>query len=90
MIIIIIIIIIIITIIIIFIYSLQFSTSALADGLSLGSEWQQVPQVSMTLLSTWPFWIMLLFGWSSLVLQLPSPPVPLIIISLLYQNTNQN
>ena len=48
---IIIIVIIIIIIIIIIIYSLQFFTSALADGLSLEFEWQKSPQVSRTLLS---------------------------------------
>ena len=33
----------------------------------------------------WPFSIMLWFGWSPLVRQLPSPSVPLIILYLLYQ-----
>ena len=33
----------------------------------------------------WPFLIMLLFGWSPVVLQSPSPPVSLIILWWLYQ-----
>ena len=43
--------IIIIIIIIIIIHSLVFFPSALADGFSLGSEWQQVSSISRTLLS---------------------------------------
>ena len=38
-------------IIIIIIHLLQLFTSAVADGFSLASEWQQCPQVSRTLLS---------------------------------------
>ena len=33
----------------------------------------------------WPFSIMLSFGWSPPIRQLPSPPVPLVILKLLFQ-----
>ena len=33
----------------------------------------------------WPFSITLSFGWSPLIRQLPSPPIPLMILYLLYQ-----
>ena len=38
----------------------------------------------------WPSSIMLSFGWSSLVHQLPNPPGPLIILQSLCQGTSQN
>ena len=38
----------------------------------------------------WLFSTRLLFGWSPLVLQLQSPPVLLIILYLLYRNTNHD
>ena len=78
-----IVIIIIIIIIIIIVHSLELFTSAIADGFSLESEWQQV---SSSLLKSpglflvfWQFSTMLSFGWSPLVRQPPSPLVPLVI-----------
>ena len=54
----------------------EIFASVLADGFSLGFEWQQVSsslQDSSQIF--WPFSIMLSFFWSPLVLQLPSHPV---------------
>ena len=42
-------------------------------------------KVYNTILQLWPFSIMLSFGWSPLVHQLPNSPVSLIILLLLYQ-----
>ena len=71
----------------VFLFTLrQFFTSVLADGFSLKFEWQKSLLNSPGLFSVfWPFSIMLSFGWSPLVLHLPSPPVPLIILLLQYQ-----
>ena len=73
-----------IIIIIIIINLLELFTSALADGFSLESEWEQV---SSSLLKSpglfsvfWPFSIMLSFRWSLDVRQIPSPLVPLVIL----------
>ena len=58
--------------IIIIIHSLELFTSASADGFSLES--------SGLFSVFWPFSIMLSFGWSPLVHQLPCPPVPLVTV----------
>ena len=64
----------------IIIYSLEFFTSGLSDGLSLEFEWQQVLKSAGLFSVFWTLSIMLYFGWSPLICQLPSPPVPLIIL----------
>ena len=65
-------------IIIIIIYSLVFFTSALTDGLSLEFKWQQVSSLQDPSLYSRGSQQRCSLEWSLLVLQPPSPPVPLI------------
>ena len=53
----------------------EFFTSANADGLSLEFEWQKVSS-SLTILAVLNNAVV----WSSFVLRLPIPPVPLIVL----------
>ena len=67
--------------IIVIIYSLEFFTSVTSDGFSLEIEWQHNLLKSPGLFPVfWPSLIMLSFGWSQLVCQLPIIIIIIIII----------